>query len=82
MRKDAICDITVNKNFFVAGEIAYLFVKIDNRNVDHACSLIVNHTHKLKVMLKNRKSSEFFVNKSEKFFLANAGATNELLLQF
>ena len=70
--KDALCEITVNKNFFVAGEIAYLAVKIDNSDVNHACSLIVNHTHKLKIMLSGRKSSHDFVNKSERFFLAHA----------
>ena len=80
--KDAYCNITVNKNFYVAGEIAYFNVNIDNRNISNACHLIVNHTHKLKVMLSDRESSKFFVNKSEKYFLAHAGETNSLLLQF
>ena len=80
--KHSYCNIAVNKNFFVAGEIAYINVTIDNRSCHDACSLIVNHTHKLKVMLEGRKSSKFFVNKSEKYFLAHAGQMNSLLLQF
>lgn len=71
MGRNAKCNITVNKNFYVAGEIAYISVDIDNSEATHACSLIVNHTHKLKIMLKKRKSSNFFINKSEKFFLCN-----------
>ena len=71
--KKAQCDITINKNFFVAGEIAYLAVRIDNSKVDNACSLIVNHSHKLKIMTSWRESSHIFVNKSEKYFLAHAG---------
>jgi hypothetical protein len=72
MERKSKCEITVNKNFYVAGETAYIWVNIDNTNATHACSLIVSHKHKLKVMMKSRKASEFFTNKKEKFFLCNA----------
>ena len=80
--KEANCDITVNKNFFVAGEMAYIWVRIDNSDCGHACHLIVKHKHTLKIMQNNRKSSETWENKSEKFFLAQAGEKKEVLLQF
>ena len=67
MSKNAYCDITVNKNFFMAGEMAYLWVRIDNSEATHACSLIVKHKHTLKIMLENRKSDATFENKSERF---------------
>ena len=80
MQRNAYCDITVNKNFFMAGEMAYIWVRIDNSECTHACSLIVKHKHTLKIMLSNRKSDKTFENKSEKFFLAAAGEKKEMLL--
>jgi hypothetical protein len=67
MSKNAYCDITVNKNFFMAGEMAYLWVRIDNSEATHACSLVVKHKHTLKIMLENRKSDKTFENKIERF---------------
>ena len=43
LKRDAFCEITASKNFFVAGETAYLWVRIDNSLATHACSLIVEH---------------------------------------
>ena len=73
MKRDVDVKITVNKNFFFAGEIAYLTVVVDNTKCNHACNMIVEHSHKLKITTKSRKTGKTFVNKSEKFFLAHAG---------
>ena len=43
--KASNCEITVNKSFFVAGETAFMRVRIDNSDCANACSLVVTHTH-------------------------------------
>ena len=57
------CEITVNKNFFVAGETAYIKVKVDNSKCTHACSLIVSHTHQLKITQQDQRTSNKYQNK-------------------
>lgn len=70
---NAYCDIIASKNFYVAGEMAYLQVKIDNSETTQDCHLIIKHKHKLRIMLPDLKEEQEFENKSEKFFLASAG---------
>ena len=47
--KRVVCQITVNKNFFMAGEMAYMKVKVENTESPHNCSLIVKHKHELRI---------------------------------
>ena len=44
-KKSSTCEITVNKNFFMAGEIAFMKVKVDNTASKYGCSLIIKHKH-------------------------------------
>ena len=41
--------VTMSKNFFLAGEMAYLAVNIDNSATTDACSLIISHISKVKM---------------------------------
>ena len=36
-------DVTMSKNFFLAGEMAYIAINIDNTACTDACNLIVSH---------------------------------------
>ena len=58
LKKNTFCEIKVNKNFFMGGEMAYLWVRIDNTEANHACSLIIKQKHKLKINHKDAKCSK------------------------
>jgi hypothetical protein len=42
-------DITMSKNFYLAGEMAYLLLNCDNSRVNNACTLQISHVSKVKV---------------------------------
>lgn len=41
--------ITMSKNFFLAGEMAYIALNIDNTACTDACSLEISHKSKVKL---------------------------------
>ena len=47
--KTANMQVTMSKNFFVAGETAYLMVNMDNSQCSDPCSLIISHYTKIKI---------------------------------
>ena len=49
-RKEATMKVNVQKSFYLAGEVAYLHVEIDNTACKKECSLIINHKMKVKEM--------------------------------
>ena len=47
--KTATMDVTLSKNFYLAGEMAYLAVNVNNTMCTDACSLIISHKSKVKL---------------------------------
>ena len=52
--KIANLQVTMSKNFFLAGELAYLMVNIDNSQCGDACNLIISHKSKVRVYQSRR----------------------------
>lgn len=75
-------DVTFSKNFFLAGEMAYFSVNIDNSKCSDPCSLEISHISKVKLYQNWRKYSVSRTHQKEKFFLCGAGETKQLVLQF
>jgi len=80
--KIANMEVTMSKNFFLAGELAFMLVNIDNMQVQDACSLQISHVSKVKVYQNWRKYSVKRTHKKETFFLAEAGENKQLAIQF
>ena len=55
--KMATMQVTLSKNFYLAGEMAYLMVNIDNSQCGDACNLVVSHKCKVKMYQSWRKWS-------------------------
>ena len=53
--KTANMQVTMSKNFFLAGETAYLMVNIDNSQCSDPCSLEISQISKVKVYQSWRK---------------------------
>ena len=75
-------EVTMSKNFFLAGELAFMLVNIDNMQVQDACSLQISHVSKVKVYQNWRKYTVKRTHKKETFFLAAAGENKQLAIQF
>ena len=60
--------------------MCYLQVRVDNTDATHACFLIVSHKYKIRIKDRQSHSLGEYVNKREKFYLAEAGEKKELLL--
>ena len=80
--KTARMQVTLSKNFFIGGEIAYLMVNIDNTQCTGACSLIISHKTKVKIYQNWRKYSTNGDIRKESFFLCGPGESKQLVLQF
>ena len=65
--------VTMSKNFFMAGEMAYLAVNIDNSACKDSCDLIVSHKARVKVYQNWRKYEVKRTHKKESFVLAGPG---------
>ena len=63
----------MSKNFFLAGEMAYFMVNIDNSQCTDDCELIITQWSNLLVHLADVKYNYKCKNKREKFHLAKAG---------
>ena len=75
-------EITMSKNFFLAGEMAYLMVNIDNSKCKDACSLQISHKCKVKMYQSWRKWSCTRTHRKETFHLAGPHETKQVVLQF
>lgn len=80
--KVANMQITMSKNFFLAGEMAYLMVNIDNSQCSDPCTLIMSHKCKVKMYQSWRKWSVTRTHRKESFFLAAPGEQKQMVLQF
>ena len=80
--KTATMQVTMSKNFFLAGETAYLMVNIDNSQCSDPCSLEISQMSKVKVYQSWRKYTVKRTHKKETFFLANPGEQKSMILQF
>ena len=78
------CNMTVvmSKNFFLAGETAYLMLNVDNSACGDACTLEISHKSKVKIYQSWRKYSVKRTHRKEKFFLCEPGQTRQMILQF
>ena len=47
--KTATMEATLSKNFYLAGEMAYLAVNVNNTMCSDACNLIISHKSKVKL---------------------------------
>jgi len=74
--------ITMSKNFFIAGEIVYMMVNIDNSECVDACSLEISHKTKYKMYQCHSKESYHRNHKKERFFLCEGRQSKQLILQF
>ena len=63
------CDMFVNaqKNFFLAGEIAYFNIYLDNSKCRNPCTLEVSHKTKIKCNQESTRYSKTITNRSEVF---------------
>lgn len=73
--KTATMQVTMSKNFFIAGEMAYLMVNIDNSACKDACSLHISHKTKIKIYQNWKKYSVHRCHSKENFFLAGPHET-------
>ena len=80
--KMARMQVSIAKSFYLAGEMCYLMVNIDNSVPTDACSLIVSHVSKIKLYQNWRKYTVKRTHKKESFFLAGAGETKQHILGF
>lgn len=80
--KTAQMTVVMSKSFFLAGEMAYLMVNIDNSKCGDACSLQISHKSKVKLYQSWRKYSVTRAHSKENFFLCGAGETKQMILQF
>jgi hypothetical protein len=80
--KTSKMQVTMSKNFFLAGEVAYLMVNIDNSACGDACSLIISHISKVKVYQNWRKYSVNRCHRKESFFLVGPHESKQMVLQF
>ena len=80
--KTANMQITMSKNFFIAGETAYLMVNMDNSQCKDACSLIISHKTKIKIYQSWRKYSIHRCHRKESFFLCGPHESKQVILQF
>ena len=62
--------------------MAYMFVNIDNTLVHDACSLEISQMSKLRVYQRSGMRTVKQTHKKEKFFLAAAGESKQLVVQF
>ena len=74
--------VTMSKNFYLAGEMAYLAVNIDNSQSSNPCSLIISQKLQAHIYLNNCKYKWAKTQRKERFFLANAGEQKQFVLQF
>ena len=74
--------VTMSKNFFIAGEMAYLMLNIDNSECKDACSIQISHMTKIKIYQNWCKYSLHRCHRKENFFLAGPHETKQLVLQF
>ena len=74
--------ITMSKNFFLAGEMAYFMVDVDNSQCTDPCSLIISH--KCKMWMQNywRKYTLVENHTKERFFIAGPGEHKQVVLKF
>jgi hypothetical protein len=80
--KKANMQITMSKNFFLAGEMAYLAVNIDNSACSDPCSLVISHKSKLKLYQNWRKYDIKRTHRKETFFLCGPRETKQMVVQF
>ena len=80
--KTANMQVTMSKNFFLAGETAYLMVNIDNSQCSDPCSLEISQISKVKVYQSWRKYTVKRSHRKESFFLAAPGEQKSMILQF
>ena len=78
------CDMTVTfaKNFYLAGETAYMMVNVDNSKCSDACSLEISQKSKVQMYQSWRKYDVKRTHKKETFFLCAPGESKQLILSF
>ena len=62
--------VRIAKNFYLAGEMVYLMVDIDNSQCSDACTLFVSHKARVQVYQNWRKYEVKRTHSKESFFLA------------
>ena len=62
--------------------MAYMFVNIDNTLVHDACSLEISQMYKVRVYQPSGMKTVKRTQKKETFFLAAAGESKQLVVQF
>lgn len=80
--KTSYLQATITKNFYLAGEMCYLMLDVDNSRCGDPCSLQISHVSKVKVYQNWRKYDVKRTHKKEKIFLCGAGEKRQLVVQF
>ena len=75
-------NVVFAKNFYLAGETAYMMVNIDNSRCSDACSLNVAQISKVQMYQSWRKYYVKRTHKKETFFLCGPGEQKQLILSF
>ena len=75
-------EVTVSKNFFIGGEMAYLMVNIDNTKCKDPCSLVISHRVKIMPKFSNRKLAQHITCQKQRFFLAGPHESQQKILKF
>ena len=80
--RTATLKATITKSFFLAGEMAYMQIEIDNTQCKDDCDLIVYQKMKVKQMQKSRKCDPKTTEKTETFPGPPAGQKSSMIIQF
>lgn len=81
-QKKAYLTVNVMKNFYVAGELAYMRVEVDNSAISTACHLVVSHTTRVRLQQYWRTYYKDRFRNKETFFLCGPGEKRTLNIQF
>ena len=76
--------VTMQKNYFEAGEIAYLDVNIDNSACGDNCSLIISQRSKIQAQYFNNNNLYKVkrTHREETTFLCGPGESKRVVVQF
>ena len=80
--KAASLTATIDKNFFVAGELANIDVTVDNSKCNNACRLIVSQISKVKMLHNKHVKKVKVVHKSETTELCGPNESGKQRVQF
>lgn len=80
--KMANMQVTMSKNFFLAGEMAYLAINIDNSLCKDACSMVLADKSKVKLYQNWRKYDVKRTHRKETFHLCGPFEQKQMVIQF